>query len=207
MGFFGLESITIDGISMVFTVLTSSVVALWNLYREIKGGGGFSIGRLKSLVFIRDAISNDNELEKYLDECIGLEGFRIASGTRLNHREKDAFMRISALGLWGPEQLRTMAKYLKFPAASQVPMIVIGQSDVLEAKFSLLSCVMVFMSGLFFAIALTWKYGFWGSLGGAMAIVVVTFIGGFFVGGYGRLRFAKEVKEYLDKNPDVLRFD
>lgn len=188
--------------------ITSIVSAVWALCRFVhkvrEGGEGFVRRRLKLLVSLRVDVDEGSELERYLDESIKLEKLRIASGTRLNPREMATFMRISELGLWGPEKIRAVAKYLKFPASSQTPKILIKGEDVFEARACLALSFLLLLVGTFLWAIFAWKYGPLGIVGGAVLFVMTTFVGGLVAGKHGEVRIAKEVKEYLDKNPNVL---
>ena len=185
--------------------VAGAVLALINFLRKLrKGGEGFFRRRLRLLTGLRNDVEVGSDLENYLDSSIELEKFRIASGTRLNPREMAVLMNISELGLWGPEHIRALGKYLKFPATSQTPKIVISGGDVLDAWISFFYSFAMFLSGIFLWAALVWRYGVIGCIGGALAFIVATLIGGLVAGGYREMKNAKEIKDYLDKNPEIL---
>ncbi|MBB4862808.1 hypothetical protein HNP46_001652 [Pseudomonas nitritireducens] len=199
---FGDWKVLLMGGSLLLSVFYKILVFLYRALRVY--GELFAMKRLKSLIFLRQDTRGGTAFLAFLDRNIELEMFRVASGMQVNFREMAAIIKIESLGLWSPEQIRALRKYLKCSPMSDGPKIIIGSMDRFEAYFGFsLSLILVAMAVLLWGL-FVWKYSLYGALMGAFFFVLAIFVGGMLAWDFGKMKIAQDIKEYLNRNPGVL---
>ncbi len=166
--------------------------------------GYFARGRLKSLAEMRADAGTEGELANYLDGELELEKFRVVSGVRANRKQMLVLIKLFRAGLWAPEEVRAVARYLKMLPLGQYPRIHFEPIDILEAWSALVVSVALTLSGALVWAALIVKMPIYGFLLGAAGFLLSVLAARWVGKAYEDMRSAKRIKAYLDEHPNIL---
>lgn len=160
----------------------------------------------KTLKELRTAESNNSQLNKYLDNALHLESFRIAGGVSANRITADYLMRLDETQVWNRHQIKQISKYIvTFPEVSKAVFRITGWQTA-GARFALALTVTFMGLGLIFGVGIMVKgagtlTGLFAGVGIELAFIAAA---GWIGTPYHSYKIARSFEAYLKKHPEIL---
>lgn len=192
----GLATAVIGLIALAIT----SFFKIFSLYDK-----HWSRRNLKALADLRTTRIDDSSFEKYLDETIFIESFRIASGIRGNRRKVDYMLRLAAVGHWNRHQMLQISKFVETTAQAPEPVFRITRWQVAGARISLAFTILLMAMGFLIALGVMLKRPeTLSGIAAGFSIEIAFIIAAALVGtSYNTYKIARNFENHLKKHPEI----